>query len=315
MKLKSKLLSCVVVLSLFGAKPAMALSSWASTILGAVGVIHGLSMTFLNGGNTVWMNGMGITVNTDPAQLIAEAGVLYTMKHITDKWQPEPADTYYKAAANNGAYEQMEFVPENGLENPMNFQLAALQNVGIEALGIGSDLASIMGARSSILGGLEFFQLKPSTAANSATADAGVCTAPYSICKKSLTTAQREAVSTAQEKNKQRYGTAGIAHAELGLKSVQQAIVDDKGALTKEDTAYNHNGAITAFGMTQGKSVTVQDLSSLIGAGKNTYNAMKIVAIMNLELAQRLNEGNMLQGSTLTIEAARAFPKTREILN
>ena len=38
--------------------------------------------------------------------------------------------------------------------------------------------------------------------------------------------------------------------------------------------------------------------------------AQKIVALMNLELAQRLNQGNALQGSTLVIEAARALPNT-----
>ena len=311
MKLKTKLLSCAMALSLLGASPAMAIGDWTAVTMGTIMTIHAGVMFALSNGGVVWMT----AINTDPLQIIAEAGVLYTMKHITDKWQPEPATDYQQAAADNGRYEQMEFIPENGLENPMNFQVAALQNVGIEALNIGPDLSSILSARNQILSELEYFQPKPSNSGNSTSAEAGTCSATYSICKKALTTTQKKTISANQVKNEQWYGTAGIAHAELGLKAVQQAIVDDGGSLTKEDTSPTQNGAITAFGTTTGKNMAVQDLSGLIGTGRNTYNAMKIVAMMNLELAQRLNEGNMLQGSTLVIEAARAFPRTSDILN
>ena len=302
MKLKKKLLSCAAVALMLKATPVMAGTGWTGTILGAVGLLYTTLMTFWNGGNVVYMK----AINTDPLQLVAEYKVLDTMKHITDVWQPEPADTYENAAANNGAYEQMEFVPENGLESPLNFQAAALKNVGIEAINVAPDLSSIVGARSLILGGLEYFQEATSTEKN--TSSCG-----YSICLNSkLTTTQRGVISQTQIKNQQWYATAGIAHAELGLKVVRQAIVNDGGAMSQTaDTSPSRAAVTSAFSTTTGKTANVQDLSGLPGTGKNTYNAMKIVSMMNLELAQRLNQGIMLQGSGLVIEASRALTQTK----
>ena len=302
MKLKKKLLSCAAVALMLKATPVMAGTGWTGTILGAVGLLYTTLMTFWNGGNVVYMK----AINTDPLQLVAEYQVLNTMKHITDVWQPEPADTYENAAVNNGAYDQMEFVPENGLELPLNFQVAALQNVGIEAINVAPDLSSIVGARSLILGGLEYFQEATSTEKN--TSSCG-----YSICLNSkLTTAQRGVILQTQIKNQQWYATAGIAHAELGLKVVRQAIVNDGGAMSQTaDTSPSRAAVTSAFSTTTGKTANVQDLSGLPGTGKNTYNAMKIVSMMNLELAQRLNQGIMLQGSGLVIEASRALTQTK----
>ncbi len=302
MKLKKKLLSCAAVALMLKATPVMAGTGWTGTILGAVGLLYTTLMTFWNGGNVVYMK----AINTDPLQLVAEYQVLDTMKHITDVWQPEPADTYENAAVNNGAYDQMEFVPENGLELPLNFQVAALQNVGIEAINVAPDLSSIVGARSLILGGLEYFQEATST-------DKATSTCGYSICLNSkLTTTQRGVISQTQIKNQQWYATAGIAHAELGLKVVRQAIVNDGGAMSQTaDTSPSRSAVTSAFSTTTGKTANVQDLSGLPGTGKNTYNAMKIVSLMNLELAQRLNQGIMLQGSGLVIEASRALTQTK----
>ncbi|MBO7484361.1 MAG: hypothetical protein J6T55_04525 [Alphaproteobacteria bacterium] len=307
MKLKKKLLSCAAVALMLKATPVMAGTGWTGTILGAVGLLYTTLMTFWNGGNVVYMK----AINTDPLQLVAEYQVLDTMKHIKDVWtgmdesHPDPIDTYENAAVNNG-YDQMEFVPENGLELPLNFQVAALQNVGIEAINVAPDLSSIVGARSLILGGLEYFQEATSSEKN--TSSCG-----YSICLNSkLTTTQRGVISQTQIKNQQWYATAGIAHAELGLKVVRQAIVNDGGAMSQTaDTSPSRAAVTSAFSTTTGKTANVQDLSGLPGTGKNTYNAMKIVSMMNLELAQRLNQGIMLQGSGLVIEASRALTQTK----
>ena len=123
---------------------------------------------------------------------------------------------------------------------------------------------------------------------------------------------EEDAVRTTQKVNEQNFGTAGIAHAELGLKSVQQAIANDgDSAVGNAGTKVGSDQANASLATSQ--TTSVQDLSKLIGTGANTAAAQKIVALMNLELAQRLNQGNMMQGAALTIEAARAFPKTSGI--
>ena len=259
---------------------------------------------------------LALLMNLDPAQLVAEYLVLNAMKNVKDNWKPEPAKEYEKAAENNGGGDGGGAA--GGVQNydsaiqKLAFQAASLENVGIEAIGVGPELSEIATAetRTQILSNLAGMQEKSSAAAGTSgtTAWAGSCGAAYSVCVRDLTTPEQTTVRTTQIMNKQNYGTAGVAHAELGLRSVQQAIVNDG------DSEVGSSGTRTASdqanaSLAMGQTTPVQDLSGLIGIGKNTVAAMKIVALMNLELAQRLNQGNMMQGSALTIEAARAFPE------
>ena len=126
-----------------------------------------------------------------------------------------------------------------------------------------------------------------------------------------MKSAEEEAVIARQQQNEQNFATAGVAHAELGLMSVQQAMANDKSSLSREEMKASIEKIRKE--MENGKAVTAQDLSTLIGTGSNTVAAMKIVSLMNLELAQRLNQGNMMQGATLAAEAARALTQTAEI--
>ena len=315
-KFKKILMIGVTLGMLMASVPSIAKDSggsWLGLGMSIFGTLYGAAMTFFNGGITIWMG----ATNVDPAQLVAESLVLNQMYHIKDEWEPEPQEEYQKAAESNGAGCSGS---SGGLKYDSNlqklpFQVAALKNVGIEAIGVGTLLSEVgtSETREKILEDLEWLQSKSSTTegVNGGT-EAGSCSAKYLVCSMydNMTSEERDQVAIRQIQNEQNYGTAGIAHAELGLKSVQQAIVNDG------DSSVGRSGVSSAVDnavFVPGKTTSVQDLSKLIGTGVNTVAAMKIVAMMNLELAQRLNQGNMLQGSVLTIEAARAIPDTAEL--
>ena len=262
-------------------------------------------------------------VNIDILQTATEYMVLEAMKETTFVWEPEPEKEYQKAADNNGGSDGSGnsnggLVPDLTPQQ-LPFVVASLKNVGIEAIDVGPALGDIATdeTRTKILGELEFLQ--PKTAAgstanttNNDTPGAGDCTASYSVCLKDMTDAEQEEIVARQKQNEQNFGTAGITHAELGLKAVQQAMVNDgAGAVGQESVKAASEDAEAA--VSAGTTVTVQNLAGFIGQGKNTVAAMKIVSLMNIELAQRLNQGNMMQGSVLAIEAARALTETAGI--
>ena len=311
-KLKRKLLASVTLGTLLTSTKVLAggMSSWGGIAISGATMVLGILLSLYMGPRVVWQP----TINADPAQLVAEFLVYNQLKDTKDNWEPEPQDTYQKAAENNGGCNGSgggSSSATKSLSSPLKFEIASLVNIGIEAVGVGAGLGEIAtdSTRSEILTKLAFCQEKsvatvdPSEESTSTTA--GSCSAPYSICIEPLTSEKEEEIIATQNENLQNYGTAGIAHAELGLKSVQQAIVDDVGA---EATSASQEGLEATLETT--KVTQVQNLKGLIGKGGNTVAEMKIVALMNLELAQRLNQGNMLQGSALTIEAARAFPDT-----
>lgn len=293
----------------------------ANVGISAVSSLIGAWMTFCRGGVIVnmapaWSGGWAGLPNVDAAQLVAEYMVLKEMKDVKDNWEPEPEKEYEQAAQNNGGGGGTP--PENITDvtlQTLPFQVASLQNVGIEAIGVGPDLSEIATeeTRNLILSDLGWLQPKGAggTTDSDSETGAGSCGASYSVCLRDMTSEDEVAVSSLQKVNGQNYGTAGIAHAELGLKSVQQAIANDGGS------GMDAGGTGVSSGQAQSAvaagTMSVQNLSGLIGTGMNTAAAMKIVALMNLELAQRLNQGNMMQGSALTIEGARAFPNTKAL--
>lgn len=311
---KKTLMVGVVTSMLMTSTSGMAGSPWLSAGLSTVGLIYSGLMTFLNGGITVWMMG----TNVDAAQLTAETVLVFQMANVKDKWEPKPAKEYEKAAQSNGSGSGPGGVNPTYSSNLQifPFKVASLQNVGIESVDVGSELSYISSTetRSEILEKLAWLQEKGSTTDSSEKTDkksgAGSCSASYSVCLRDMNTEEEMAVSSLQEVNKQNYGTAGIAHAELGLKSVQQAIANDGDSSVGKAGASSSSENVT---LPPGTKRDVQDLSKLIGTGANTVAAMKIVVLMNLELAQRLNQGNMMQGSALTIEASRAFSDTSAI--
>lgn len=319
-KLKSVLMAGVMAGMLMTSGAGMASGNsgaWIGAGVSAVGTIYSFLMTFFNGGTVVIM-GWGTVVNVDPAQLAAEAGVLYQMYNVKDEWEPEPADEYQKAAENNGGTGGGAGAGGVSLDmtaQKLSFVVASLKNVGIEAIGVGPSLGEIANdeTRTKIFTELSFVQPKGSAKSTktkeSEIPGAGDCSASYSVCLKEMKSTEEEEVIARQKQNEQNFGTAGVAHAELGLMSVQQAMANDgNGAVGK---AGAQSSAKTDF--TASKVSTVQNLASAVGTGKNTVAAMKIVSLMNLELAQRLNQGNMMQGSTLTIEASRALTQTADI--
>ena len=293
-------------------------AGWAGAGVSAVSSLIGAWMTFCRGGVIVnmapaWSGGWAGLPNIDAAQLVAEYMVLKEMKKVRDNWEPEPEEEYEQAARHNGGGDTPpEGVTDVALQT-LPFQVASLQNVGIEAIGVGPDSSEIVTeeTRNLILGDLGWLQPKGAAKGSESETRAGSCGASYSVCLRDMASEDEVAVSSLQKVNGQNYGTAGIAHAELGLKSVQQAIANDGGSeVGVGGTGVSSDQAKSA--VVTGP-MSVQNLSDLIGTGKNTTAAMKIVALMNLELAQRLNQGNMMQGSALTIEGARAFPNTKAL--
>ena len=253
-----------------------------------------------------------VGVNVDPALTAAEYMVLNQMKKTNDEWKPKPQQQYQEAAKSNGAGSggSSGGVSYDDLNQTVAFQVASLKNVGIEVLNVGPMLAEIAttDTYNKILSDLEWAQPKSGATTKSDKTGAGSCAADYSVCSKydSMSPEEQDQVPVRQMQNQQNYGTAGIAHAELGLMSVQQAIANDGDSSVNKVGTSSSSEAVFIPGTT----TTGQNLSGMIGSGANTVAAMKVVALMNLELAQRLNQGNMMQGSILTIEAARAFPDT-----
>ena len=284
-------------------------------------------------------------INTDPLQVGAEFMVLQAIKSAKDKWEPEPKEKYQKTAQANGGSSggSRDGVTFDQLQNTLPFQAASLQNVGIESIEVGPELAEIATAdtRGKILTGLTYFQEKTADKETQGSkvgvnTGAGSCDAAYLICSRDLTSTERSEIKSTQQQNLQFFSTAGVAHAELGLISVQQAMANDGKKAEessektndknkkKKDESKETKTPTSNLGTTETSSssesvqlsssgVTMVNDLSKVPAGANTVSAMKKVALMNLELAQRLNQGNMLQGSILTVDAARALTQTTEI--
>ena len=253
--------------------------------------------------------------NIDAAQLALEYMILDSIKNVKDDWDPEPADNYEKAAEANGGpggTGGSDEVSCSSVIQTLPFQVAALHNVGIESIGVGPELGDIVAARDAIAEQLAWLQPKGSGTGDDT--GAGSCGAPYSFCLRDMDSSEEAAVRSTQKLNEQDFGTAGITHATLGLRAVQQAIVNDGNSNSSVGkTGADISSDSVNVVLVGNQKPSVQSLSSLIGQ-ENTVAAMKVVALMNLELAQRLNQGNMMQGASLTIEAARAFPEVENIL-
>ena len=322
-KLKQKLMAGITAGAVvLGTVSSAFAGNWMEPAMASVGSLIGILLAVMLTPTTILIP--GLPMNIDPVQIAEEAGLLVMMMNAKDQWQPKPQKEYKEAAQSNGGGGGGGGgdIDNNttSLVATLSFQVASLHNVGIEAIDVGPALSDVISAetRNDILTKLGTFQPSTGTSSSSNTNNnttgnqnppgAGSCAAPYTICEREVTDTEKAEIAVRQEQNQQWFATAGIAHAELGMKSVYQAIVNDGGAIDATGASASQEEVKVA--MANAKNVKVQDLTGLIGIAVNTVMAQKIVALMNLELAQRLNQGNMLQGSTLTIEAAKALRKT-----
>ncbi len=239
-----------------------------------------------------------IGVNMDPAQLAFEALIYNEMRRVTDKWRPEPAEAYHMAAQDN---ENDMPVPMDGLteDGAYPFETQALTNVGIEVLGL-QDISSLALGQRQVMSGLTRLTYDGDEAA----------------LDTDLTQEGEIRISDMQAANYQNMSTAGIARAELGLETTYQSSLNIGGqaantsmGLTQD--ASNQSGVTMAAAQTENPNPTLHELPGTI---QSTGMAMRVQTLMNLELAQRINLANALQGNLLSIEAARALKNAPPVL-
>jgi hypothetical protein len=113
-----------------------------------------------------------------------------------------------------------------------------------------------------------------------------------------------EEIAQTQNDNYRYLSTAGIARAELGLKTTYNAAANAQGAGTPDvtETSPDANDVQSVAEQVYQKQ---QKLTELPASVSSIGHAMRVQTLMNLELAQRINLSNALQSSILSIEAAR----------
>lgn len=265
------------------------ISGWAQIIGGAAGAALSWILTEFF---------VEIGVNVDAAQLALEYLVYDAMKDVTDKWDPEPKETYEKAAEDNedNSTVSTEDVQKESVEaEQWDFEVQALKNVGIEALGL-KNVSELASGRDTVVSNLS--RLKKD--------------GDMLVLDMDLNQTQNETITNTQDKNYQKMSTAGIARAELGLETTYQASVDAGGeaANITDDTSGDDNVTMSAAAA-ETSNVGFTELPSSV---TSTGMAMRVQILMNLELAQRVNLANALQGNILTIEAARALKRAPRAL-
>ncbi len=281
-KLKNTVASALIAGMLMLSSPVKAgnaISGWGQIIGGAAGGALSWIMTeFFT----------MIAVNVDPIQLAAEGLVYAAMLEVTDKWEPEPQESYEKAAQNNddGSQTSLATVTEEGA---LPFEVQSLKNVGIEVLNL-KDVASLAQGRAMVAEGIS------------------VMVSDGSDINFDLNDAQLDTVNSNQSKNYQWMSTAGLARAELGLKTAFQAAGDAGGEVQSASGQTGNGNSENDVELAASEGfVKNQSLTELPSAVTSTAGAMRVQTLMNMELAQRVNLSNALQGSILSIEAARAL--------
>ena len=109
-------------------------------------------------------------------------------------------------------------------------------------------------------------------------------------------------ITQAQTDNYHLLSTAGIARAELGLKSTYAA-----SALARDNQTESPTNQNEAEKKAEETFLKQQNLTEMPAGITSIAYGMRVQSLMNLELAQRINMANTLQGNILSIEAARAL--------
>lgn len=288
--LTKSLMAGVVASALILSPMATQAGNWAGVVI----PIGGLALTLATAGTVAVMT----AINTDAAQIAAEALVYAAMLSVTDEWSPEPEKSYEKAAESNddGSTCSTTTVTEEG---SMPFAVQSLTATGIEVVPLDPNPSIFVNssARQSVMQALTRLGGQ----------DPNLTFREMSASQESAIVSDR---GGSQQRNEQWISTEGIARAELALMTVQQGAVDDGASLT--DTASSLETADKSdIQMASAVSGTRQQtLAGLVGSGTSTAGAMRIQSLMNLELAQRMNLTNMLQGNILSLEAARLLRKS-----
>ena len=281
----SALVVGTLLLPMEGMADSKTVSGWGQIIGGAAGGALGWICTdfFLMA-----------AVNVDAAQLALEYLVYDAMKNVTDKWEPEPKESYTQSASSNECNSSVKTtsVTEKG---SLDFEVQALTNVGIEAVEV-TRVYDIAGSRDKVVENLTRL-----------TYDADELVLNFDLNHE-----ENDMIDVAQAKNYQWLSTAGIARAELGLKTVSQAAVDAGGdaAEITDDASSSKDVELAAEGATKVDT----SLTGLPKTITSTGMGMRVQSLMNLELAQRVNLANALQGNSLVIEAARALRNAPRII-
>ncbi len=286
-KFTKSLMAGVVASSLMMTPVAGQAGDWMGVVL----PIGSLAVTLATAGTVATMTG----INTDAAQIAAEALVYAAMCTVTDTWSPEPKDHYEKAAQEN-----------DNKKCP-----------GTESFTDVSDVPFFV--NSLVAKGLEIVPLPPEPSVlpqtSSRQAAMQVITFlqgsdPNLEFNKDFTSTQERAIVGNQQANEQWISTEGIARAELALMTAQQGAVDDGIGLADTATSLNTEGkADIQTKAVEGSNIQLT-LSDMAGSGTSTAEAMRIQSVMNLELAQRMNLTNMLQGNILSLESARLLQES-----
>ncbi len=231
--------------------------------------------------------------NVDAAQLALETGVYLAMRNVTDKWDPEPKKSYQAAAKNNedsASVPTTSLTPDNLQAEDLAFKAGVLKNVGIETLGI-ETVSDIYGSRDAVVENLTYMNYDGDDL----------------VLDDQLTANQMTQISEMQAKNYQWISTAGVARAELGLETAYQAAVDAGAGMAGEITQDNASGDDNITMATSQLDAVNTSVAAMPSTITSTGMGMRVQAVENLELAQRINLSNALQGNVLSVEAARAL--------
>ncbi len=239
-------------------------------------------------------------VNIDAPQLALEYMVYKAMQDVTYEWKPKPQQSYQMAAKSNednaGVDTSSVQVSDNAEEGARTFEAQALESVGIEVLGM-NDVSSLANGRQDVVKNLTRLTYD----------------GDQLVLNNNLTQRENEAISKMQAENYQKMATAGVARAELALETAYQASLDANGGDASGDLTADTSGSENIQMAAAGADRPDPTLSALPGEITSTGMGMRVQSLMNLELAQRINLANAIQGNILSIEAARALRKTPQL--
>lgn len=277
-KFKNTVASVLMAGTLFATIPVR-----ADTMGGAMQIIGSTigSLMFLMA-KPPYMKHVG--VNFDAVQLAAEWAVLNAMKRVTYEWPPMQ-DEYTKAGQNNE--DDKKITNPTSKEEALPFEISSLTAVGLEALDL-KGFEPLVNGRPIVINDMSKMQL---------TSNGGAQLKSVETPDKVLAEIVQK-----QDQNYRLLSSAGVARAELALKSTYQAATSARaGQATTEPQASDNEVQQEA----EEQFSEQQDLVDLPAKITSIAYAMRVQTLMNLELAQRINLSNALQGNILSIEAAR----------
>ncbi len=281
-KFKNTVASVLMAGSLFTTIPVH-----ADTLGGAMQIIGssvGLMMNFISLATTPHIIQTPLASNIDSAQLSGEIKILNTMKRVTYEWPPMQ-DEYTKAGQNNE--DDKEISNPTSKEEALPFEISSLTAVGLEALDL-QGFEPLVNGRPIVINDMSKMQVTSAGGAQLKSAETSDKVLAEIVQK--------------QDQNYRLLSSAGVARAELALKSTYQASASARGGQASTEPQAPDNEVQQEA---EEQFSEQQDLVKLPAGITSIAYAMRVQTLMNLELAQRINLSNALQGNILSIEAAR----------